>query len=41
VTFKLIQRTKLPIVENSRKETRKGQNEVCTAKKGLMNIIEY
>lgn len=36
--FILIKRTVLPSKENKIKETSKGQNEVWTAKKGLINI---
>ena len=41
VTFKLIQRTMFPITEKRTIETRRGQKDVWTAKKGLVNIKEY
>ena len=37
-TFKLRHKTVLPITENKIKDTRMGQKEVWTAKKGLINI---
>lgn len=41
VTFRLIQRTILPMTEKSTIETRKGQKEVWTARNGLVNIKEF
>lgn len=41
VTFKLIQRTILPMTEKSTMETRRGQKEVWTARNGLVNIKEF
>lgn len=38
-TFKLIQRTILDVTEKSTKESKNGQKEVWTARKGLINII--
>ena len=38
-SFKLTHRTKLDIVENKAKETRRGQKEVWTGRKGLKNIL--
>ncbi len=37
-SFIFTQRTKFDIEENKAKETKKGQKEVCTGKKGLKNI---
>jgi hypothetical protein len=37
-SFILTHRTKLDIEENKANETKKGQKEVCTGRKGLKNI---
>jgi hypothetical protein len=37
--LKLTHRTKLAIEEKRAKDTKKGQKEVCTGKKGLRNIL--
>ena len=39
--FKLTHKTVLPITENRIKETKIGQKEVWTAKKGLVNTIMF
>ena len=39
-SLRLSQSTVLPIAENKIKETRMGQKDVWTAKKGLRNILE-